>query len=392
MMSDLRERFRTLDKLPAPDLRRQIRDRPPGRSLPEPLAGRLVAAVVALAVAGAGVGLAARVFLGGRAEESPATEPPTQESPVTDPPPMPEEPVDPKVTAEIEVGAFPLSISVGEGGVWVSVPAQSPSEEDALVRIDPRTNQPVSRITTEGPLESLLAGEGGVWGTAVEGRGPPYELSLVKLDPDAETVVARVADVSGMALGLGSVWGVRLGAEEVVRVDAETTEVLATIPLPEAISHLVVGEGAVWAVTLEGQATDVLKIDPQTNEIVASLDVPTAGTIHHPAAGAGYLWLPIVSTDFQASVLRVDPKSVEIFGSPIPIRATGAFATDGAGLWLLDEKGAVERLNVGTLETDARAKFEWPAATFQPTAVLDPTAGTIWVANYRDTVTRIDLR
>jgi dipeptidyl aminopeptidase/acylaminoacyl peptidase len=63
-MTDLRRRFEQLDRVPAPDLRLDIRTRPPGQPPSRFSWGRLGTAALAFAVAAAGIAFAARAFLG----------------------------------------------------------------------------------------------------------------------------------------------------------------------------------------------------------------------------------------------------------------------------------------------------------------------------------------
>jgi hypothetical protein len=63
-MTDLGERFRGLDRLPAPDLRWEIRHRTPSDPLPGSDRRRLGPAVAAVLVAAAGLAIAGRAFLG----------------------------------------------------------------------------------------------------------------------------------------------------------------------------------------------------------------------------------------------------------------------------------------------------------------------------------------
>jgi Tol biopolymer transport system component len=73
-MTDLRQRFEQLDRLPVPDLRSDIRARPPGQPPSQFPWGRLGTAAVAFAVAAAGIAFAARAFLGppvGRSSAAP---------------------------------------------------------------------------------------------------------------------------------------------------------------------------------------------------------------------------------------------------------------------------------------------------------------------------------
>ena len=71
MMTDLEGRFRTLDRLDAPDLWPEVERRRPGTVRLRRRPSRFVAAAVALAVAALGIGLLVRAFSGGTAQRSP---------------------------------------------------------------------------------------------------------------------------------------------------------------------------------------------------------------------------------------------------------------------------------------------------------------------------------
>jgi TolB protein len=70
-MTDLREEFRTLDQLDAPDLWPEAERRRPGTARPHRRPSRFLAAAVALVVAAVGIGLAVRAFSGGSAGRTP---------------------------------------------------------------------------------------------------------------------------------------------------------------------------------------------------------------------------------------------------------------------------------------------------------------------------------
>jgi dipeptidyl aminopeptidase/acylaminoacyl peptidase len=69
-MTDLNERFRTLDRLAPPDLWDDAERRRPGTRLLGSRRHRLITAAVALVVAAAGIGLAARTFVGSRQRDT----------------------------------------------------------------------------------------------------------------------------------------------------------------------------------------------------------------------------------------------------------------------------------------------------------------------------------
>jgi hypothetical protein len=139
--------------------------------------------------------------------------------------------LDPRVTAVVPVGPFPQDLAVGEGAVWVGVPAQPPKQDRQLiVRIDPATNDVVARIPMDDYIEELAAGEGGVWGNAVAGTAADPAFSIVRIDPATNEVVATIQDVSGpLAVGEGALWavdraGARAGTEgsTLLRIDPGT--------------------------------------------------------------------------------------------------------------------------------------------------------------------------
>jgi hypothetical protein len=211
-----------------------------------------------------------------------------------------QEPVDlqPRVTAVVPVGHYPQDVAVGEGAVWVSVPAQQPGQENLVVRIDPVTNEVVARIPVEGYVEEVAAGAGGVWGVGIQGNGPTnLTLNVERIDPATNEVVARIPDVSGpLAVGEGSLWavdhaGARAGPEgsTLLRIDPATNQVAERIPLGIAVwEELEVGEGYVWVLSFEpdpGEG-DILQVDPATNEVVARIDIPLPDTGYPPTVYA----------------------------------------------------------------------------------------------------------
>lgn len=317
----------------------------------------------------------------------------------------PGEPPDlqPRVTAVVPVGSFPRDIAIGEGAVWVSVPAQGPDEDDLIVRVDPVTNEVAARIPMEDYIDELAAGEGGIWGVGVEGSGADLTLYVVRIDPATNEVVATIRDVSGpLAVGEGALWavdraGARAGPEgsSLLRIDPATNEVEATIPLGVAAWDIEIGEGYVWILPLEpgpGEG-NVLQVDPATNEIVARIEIPIPGTVFAPAVGEGSAWVPVCCVDNELTLVRVDVGTSRIMGEPITVEAGAPFAVAAGHVWLVDEGGALYGLNVATSEVDETVSgFEWPAGGFpDPSAELDPAQLTVWIANYQDSVTRIDL-
>ena len=57
----------------------------------------------------------------------------------------------------------------------------------------------------------------------------------------------------------------------IIRIDAHTNQVLATIDLGGSVAHVAVGAGAVWAVLPEDTA--IVCVDLSTNQVTACIPV-----------------------------------------------------------------------------------------------------------------------
>jgi len=323
-----------------------------------------------------------------------------------------QEPVDldPRVTAVVPVGPYPTDVAVGEGAVWVSVPAQQPEQDNLIVRIDPVTNEVVARIPMEGYVEEIATGAGGVWGVAIEGTGPAdVSFSVDRIDPVTNEVVARIADLSGpLAVGEGALWGVdhagtRAGLEgsTLLRIDPATNQVAARIALGVAAWDIEFGEGYVWVLSMEPEPGegDILQIDPATNDVVARIEIPLPDTgypptVFAPALGEGSAWVPVCCPDNELMLFRVDVGTSRVVGEPIRLPGGAPFAVAARHVWFIEERGALYGLNLDTLEVDQSVSgFDWPAGGFpDPSTELDLGQLAVWVVNSdQNSLTRIDL-
>jgi DNA-binding beta-propeller fold protein YncE len=337
-----------------------------------------------------------------------------------------EAPPNPRVTATIPAGDFPAGIAAGEGAVWVAVPSAVPQKDCAgeVIRIEPGTNDVTARIPIHGWPSNLAVGFGSVW---VEGfvcdEGGASEAALTQIDPETNSELGSIplggysADV---AVGEGAVWVTVSDAKadegEVVRIDPVTTEVTARVPVEGDPRDVLVGEGGVWVLSRPpggvhlcpaddsclGDASpslsgmEVLRIDPDTNQVVATF--PDALSV---GIGEGALWMSVWLTEDDPGLVRVDPATGardatltgDFRGFAGEHGTMGTLVVGDGGVWLWgfpspDAKNAqIYRLNASTLELDASVS---PGGRWID-AALDPAGGTLWISNYDDTVTRIDL-
>jgi DNA-binding beta-propeller fold protein YncE len=126
--------------------------------------------------------------------------------------------------------------------------------------------------------------------------------TVTEFAPDQ--IVAKIPAESGqLAFGEGALW--LLSGDAVSRIDLDTNQVVATIPVGEFRVDLTTGYGAVWA-TANGI---VHRIDPQTNQVSASIQPAASLNLNGIAAGAGSVW---VSSADEETIFRIDPGTNQV--------------------------------------------------------------------------------
>ncbi len=260
--------------------------------------------------------------------------------------------IEKSASAEIDVPHLML-FAVGEGGVWLLAP-----KESAVIRLDPQTTRAVATIPVGGVPIKIVVGEGAVWVMTLPG-------TVVRIDPQSNQVVAQipvgdlelgyswydktvarryfpVGSFECLAAGEGAVWVFKANLKTLLRIDATSNRVVATIPVIDGFPGLAVSEGFVWVVgtsRTRAAITTLVRVDPKTNQAVGSTEISRRVSVYSAptaalAAGEGSLWFGSASRDGTAFVvLRFDPKRNEII-ERIP-------------LWCLDREGGIAQIVVG---------------------------------------------
>jgi hypothetical protein len=253
---------------------------------PTPGQGRLVAA---LALPGA-TGL---TFEGGSAWISVSGQPQSGRTEQGSPPPDPSptassfgavvrvDPATHQVLATIELPDDPLDITSGFGAVWA--PARL---NPVLYRIDPTTNG-VRPIALPTPVIDLLAADGSLWATSGEGGDAR---SVLRIDAASGRVEATIP-VEGPELhelvALGSRIFARIQGSKLVEIDSATNEVVGEIQGDpgQFDSPFVATAGAIWEATCIPEdptadlsnpgpcAWQVLRLDPRSGQVIANIHV-----------------------------------------------------------------------------------------------------------------------
>lgn len=78
-------------------------------------------------------------------------------------------------------------------------------------------------------------------------------------------------EAPGLAVGFGSVWVGTGDNNTVIRIDATSKQILATIEVGGWVEDVATGAGSVWVALPEDAR--VVRIDPATNEVTARIHV-----------------------------------------------------------------------------------------------------------------------
>ena len=234
------------------------------------------------------------------------------------------------VTAAIETEADVWGLTAEEGAVWVQVDPPV----DAVLRIDTETHEVTDRIkrgrntafdgeswwvarehelvrldddsgkivaTIPVAASYLAVGDGAVWAS---GAG------LTRIDPRTNKAVARIqlpmcVENADVEVGLGSAWVACKRSGTVVRIDARTNEVAATIRTGDGPHGIAIATGSVWVTNYQGDT--VSRISPEKNKVVATIEDVGSGV--GIAAGMGSIWVAS-----GTGIARIDPKTNTIAG------------------------------------------------------------------------------
>ena len=306
----------------------------------------------------------------------------------------------PRVGASIHVGANPNGVAVGYGFVWVTTfgPVGLSQNQSGIVKVDPTTDLVVDSFTVRDASDIAL-GAGSVWVISDNRRNGVIR----RIDPTSDRVVATIPVgrwPSNIEFGLDSVW-VTLNLPrvqptgDVIRIDPATNQVVARIRVDGGWPRdIAIGEGAVWVYGHSRHsgnvwsASSLWEVDPQTDQLVGTvLDRKglLSDGIYFPdgvSVGDGYVWVANASGDG----LRINPVTHAKKRFSVRGGFTAPFAVYAGSVWHLGSHG-LGRLDTTTLQ---ERSFGYRSLSIIA-AALDEASGTLWVASYAHTITRIEL-
>jgi streptogramin lyase len=277
------------------------------------------------------------------------------------------EPDTSKVVARVSVGSSPALIREGDGSVWVA------DQLDLTVtEIDLESRRVLRTVGIGFRPDHLAARNGAVWAFDKEER------VLARLGKEQTWERFEHPDftgVEGVALDDHAVW--LAGGKRLIRVDADSGNVVRSVSVPDQVDGLATAGGDVWAVS--STASAVLRIDPLT--AVIRDRIPMAGDL-----GSGPQTLSIsADTDFiwvlngdTATVVKIDPSLhdvVETYRLPAGRGSLALAAGEGAA-WISNAfDGTVTRIDGRTNEVASIA-----VSAYSSPKSVTVAGGLVWVS------------
>jgi streptogramin lyase len=210
---------------------------------------------------------------------------------------------------------------------------------------------------------------------------------VVRLDAKSNQpgVIATVSKpCSGLVVDSGSLWIPSCGDHSLVRVDAATGALQATIAAGPADSEggICSGAGSIWMVT--SKESDLVRIDPFSNTVSAKIRIPKGS--FNPIFAQGSVW---VSSNTGGTLVRVDPATNSVLGET-PVGPSPRFLAVGAGsVWVLNQgDGTIARVDLETGKRTALISAGIPGLGGE-IAFGD---GAVWATVFDFPITRIDAQ
>jgi DNA-binding beta-propeller fold protein YncE len=169
------------------------------------------------------------------------------------------------------------AIAAGDEGVWVGA-------FDGLLRLDPRTGEASTRVDLgRTPALQIAVGGGAVWSTITSARAKRVEASSGQ-----ETAEFYAGDfVFAVALDRTVLWVG--GADQLWKVDSITGSLIDATSVHAPVEGIALQEDAVWATLTDADA--LVRLDPETGERIAA--IPLVGWPGEVAVEGGLVWVAV---------------------------------------------------------------------------------------------------
>jgi len=274
----------------------------------------------------------------------------------------------------IPVNGLVRSLAFGEGSVWATV-----ENEGTVVRIDPDAGAVSDSVSVEGQPRDVAVGDEGVWVATRD--------AVARIDPatNRAEVVQRMDEAPtkpGIAVGAGSVWAIG-PSTTVVRIDASSGDVVATIELPNAARVVAFGEGSLWVGMFN---SDVARVDPATNQVDGTTEAglgPSGITV-----SPGAVW---AVGESSGEVVRIEPEAVRVVGRVSVGELPGPIDADGDEVWVgVQRTSEIARIDPETNGVSNRISVDDAKGVRPFPLAVALGDGDVWVATTGGRILRVD--
>jgi DNA-binding SARP family transcriptional activator len=252
-----------------------------------------------------------------------------------------------RVVASIPVGSRPVTVTAGEGGIWVG-----DARDGTVTRVDPATRKVVATIGIGSPVVDLATGFRAVW-AATGGFG-----EVVRVDPELGAVARRipvgrpgdveVATVSAIGVAAGRIWA--SAPEGMVRIAPGSGQVVDAVDMGGfSALQIAVGGGAVWATTFANRAHRIeARSGDETTDFYPGTDVYPI-TVGGNATWVGGAW------ESADQLWKVDQVTGSQLFTARPASDVAAIAFGERSVWITAfEDAALVRIDPEEGEIEAR--------------------------------------
>lgn len=240
---------------------------------------------------------------------------------------------------------------------------------------------PLATISVQGDPDWMALTYDAVW---IASSSMNHVVRLDAATNEPGTIVTVAKPCSGLVVDFGSLWIPSCGDHTLVRSDAKTGTLQATIPAGPADSEggICSGAGSVWIVG--SKASDLLRIDPASNRVIAHIHLPPGS--FNPAFANDSIW---VSSNTGGTLVRVNPKTNTV-RSETPVGPRPRFLTVGAGsVWVLNQgDGTIARVDAETGKRTALITAGIPGLGGEIAFGDD----AVWTTVFNFPITRIDAK
>jgi len=205
--------------------------------------------------------------------------------------------------------------------------------EDQLERTLARVKRRERRKRIRAATLALFVAAAGLAGTIVVFRlgrattpvAPPSSMAARVTDTIA------VGRATSIAYGADSLWvsinPANSSQRSILRIDPQSDQILATIPVPFVPGWdiggggLSVAQGSVWVAGADRSGGAILRVDPSTNAVADTIPLKE-GRVADVAVDASAIWALISGNQGAPEVVRIDPSSDRVVAT---IRLNGGY-------------------------------------------------------------------